>query len=213
MDPLTLGLVAAATLVVLGGGKKKGRKTYAKQEFKGDREEVRQWVYSQAKAYSKKYDVFPGLEDFLMGVGYRESRFTPTAQNGTERNSARGLFQMRPDSAFRSTNGLTHLRDKPELLLKKEMAMVAAIDYIARATERSKQEGIPIDYMAIRRWWALPKLLWDSDLESSRSQSIEANFPEDVGKGGGDPNVVDRMVTITNYPGIEETAKFFGVKL
>lgn len=212
MGALSITFIAG-TVILLAASKGKKRRTYAKKKFTGDREEIRQWVYNNAKAYSEEYGVFPGLEDFLMGVGYRESRFTPTAQNGTERNSARGLFQMRPDSAFRSTNGLTHLREKPELLLEKEWAMVTAIDYIARAAERSKQEGIPIDFMAVRRWWALPKLLWDKDLESSRSQSIQENFPDDVAKGGGDPDVLDKIVRIENYPGIEETAKFFGVKI
>ncbi len=155
----------------------------------------------------------PGLSDYLLGVAYGESRFTPTAQNGEERNSARGLFQMRPDTAFRKNNGLEHLRNKPEKLLDRKMAMVTAIDYIAAAGKRAQKEGVQIDWAAVRRWWVYPKLLTDFARTHDRSKKVDRVFPEHLGKAGANPGIFDKMANTHNYPGIKETAKFFGVKV
>jgi|GEM_PF-3950156 len=220
ISPATIAIGAAAAAVALSSKPKSGvRKTASRRKGSYDfgtksnpnREAARQFIIDASRYVSRRYETMSGLDAFLAGTAWKESRYNAFVQNGTSRNSARGLFQLRADSAFRSNNGLEHLRNQPDLLLDPVWNFVMAVDYAARGIERANQKGGDPDWLAIRRWWAYPHLVHDYDEQNSRSKSIGDNFPSDLRKAGFSPNDAFRAARYGNYPGVYPIGKTFGL--
>jgi hypothetical protein len=154
----------------------------------------------------------PGLTDFLLAVSYWESRFKSNAQAGDARNSARGLTQLRADSAFRESNNLTQYRSNPDLLLNPTWNLILAADYAARAAERGEQKGFGvIDWLAVRRWWRLPSLAWDANETKSDSARVRRNFEESLGKVGVSADFMYQPVHRGGWPGAITVLRDFGL--
>lgn len=215
-SPTTL-LIAAGAVAVATSKKSGSKKSSRKGGYgfgtksKPDREAVKRFIIDASRFVSGKYDTMAGLDDFLLGVAYGESRFNPFVQNGTSRNSARGLFQLRADSAFRNNNGLAKYRSRPDLLLNPYWNFVAAVDYAARGIQVANSKGGDPDWLAIRRWWAYPHLVHDYDESEARSRKVRDKFPSDLRKAGVSPNDAFKKARYGGYPGVYPIGKDFGL--
>jgi hypothetical protein len=210
MEPITLALLALGGLTVLGRGKSSSTRAGG-DVFKGDQESARQYIIQVGDYIQNRYGAMPGLTNFLLAVAYWESRFKSNAQAGTSRNSARGLTQLRADSAFRSSNNLVHLRNQPNLLLHPTWNLILAADYAARAAERAADQGRQIDWLAVRRWWRLPSLLLDFDESKSSSSSVREHLEESLSKVGVSPDFMYETVHRGGWPGAILVLKDFGL--
>lgn len=98
---------------------------------------------------------WPDLPDFLVAIAWTESRGNSQAQNGTSANSARGWFQLRPNSARVEDAGLT------AAALKDERSSVALITWYLHRLAKYAKPGQQIDLLALRRGMAYPFLVAD----------------------------------------------------
>jgi hypothetical protein len=211
MEPITLALIALGGLTVLGR-RSGGSIRAAGDVFHGDQEKARQYIISVGDYIQNQYGAMPGLTDFLLAVSYWESRFKSNAQAGNARNSARGLTQLRADSAFRDSNNLKQYRSNPDLLLNPTWNLILAADYAARAVERGEQKGYgAIDWLAVRRWWRKPSLAWDFNEDDSESRSVREHLEESLGKVGVSPDFMYQRVQRGGWPGAITVLRDFGL--
>lgn len=206
MDPITIALIALGALAIArtpGGSSPRADVI--------DRNLEARRIADRATFISNRFDTMPGLDTFLLAVAYTESRFNPSAQNGTGSNAARGWFQMRPQSAFRPNNGLEHLRHNPDLLKNRNWAVVTATDYAAQAAEKAIKQGWQPNWAAVRRYWAYPSLLDDWHNEKSRSKTNKRNFEKALDKIGVPRSFMMQPVRLGGYPNAIVVAKSFGL--
>lgn len=98
---------------------------------------------------------WPGFSDYLRAVAWTESRGDPRACAGAcGPNAARGPYGLRPDSARVSEFG------GPSLLYSWPWSTGLAAWYAARLRYYA-YSGQVIDWLALRRGWALPSLVAD----------------------------------------------------
>lgn len=119
---------------------------------------------------------WPGLADFLVVVAWGESRFNPNAANPEGgSNGARGWFQIRPRSGL---VGPLEGAD-PDLLFDKRIAVAVAADYAWRLHKyRGPRAMVGVDWGAIRRGWAYPRLVDDYEWSEPRSQAVRRRLEE-----------------------------------
>ena len=226
MDPVTIALLLGGAILLRPKkkGKRSGKVTYGRGMTHAERSAMLAEVRKMSYYVSNKYGMMPYLADYLTTIGYIESRFNPTSVNPEIKtnpaNAARGLFGMRPETAFgRRGSNLKHLVKKPNLLLNPKWAFVTAVDYALQADQRSIDEsGREADWAAVRRWWGRPKLVHDYDLSDSRSQASMRKFTngiEDVNREYG-VNINEDFIWMNvergGYPGIQSLMKDFGLK-
>jgi len=182
-------------------------------------------IRDMARWSSQKWGMMPHLDDYLTAVGYWESRFNETKVNpeyykssAGRKNAARGLFQMRPNSAFRRQNGLLPLLSRPNLLLDPRWAFVTAVDYIAQGNKRSwEKSGRAANWLAIRRWWRLPSLLHDYDESDPEAWAVHRKLLEAIEgvnrEYGQDINedFIYTSVDVGGYPGVQTIMPAFGL--
>lgn len=173
--------------------------------------------------YSGTFGSMPFLADYLVVIGFRESSFNPRAVNPQVKtdplNAARGLFGMRPETAFKSKNGLEHMRSTPNALLDPRWAFVTAVDHVWRACDTVyRRSGASTNYAAVRRYWGYPSLVHDFDLNDPRSvanlERLEkAIFDCNDAYGTNiDPDFIWRPIEgWQNYPGMDVLKQVYGL--
>jgi len=226
MEPITLALIALGGVAILGGKRKSSRGVHAggwAVKGKDDRAAMLNEIRSMSFHYSNEFGSMPLLADYLTVVGFRESNFNPSSVNKEiktdPQNAARGLFGMRPETAFKSKNGLESLRSHPNTLLNPRWAFVTAVDHVWRACHAvDRKSGASTNYVAVRRWWGVPNLVHDFDLSESKSQSSLAKLEKavfDCNKGYGtnvDPDFIWQSVQgWKNYPGMDVMKQVYGL--
>lgn len=112
-----------------------------------------------------------GIVDFLLAVAAGESAGNQTACAGLRGatlsdhcpgNNARGWFGMRPSSAY--AHEYKPLRDTaPDLIRSSAPWSVATAIWYAYRMRNYGRTGHTIDWLAVRRGWALPRLVADVD--------------------------------------------------
>lgn len=119
------------------------------------------------------------LPEFLLANAYTESRGNPMACAAPcGKNSARGLFQLRPTSGF--AGELAHLADEePGLLFDPRWNIALAAWYLYRLRNYG-YSGQEIDWLALRRGEALPRLVSDVDEEASVNKYEDGERSADV---------------------------------
>lgn len=226
MDPITLMLLSAASLFVLKsstGYSARGSSSGSATKGSESRRKNLNMIREMSFWYSNQYNSMPYLADYFTVIGYRESKFSPTAVNPEVKtnpaNAARGLFGMRPQSAFTDSNGLAHLAAKPNLLYDPRWAFVTAVDYAYRGCRVAHvDDNRTPDWAGIRRWWAIPSLIHDYDNSKSKSKEVISRLQKalkDCNEKYGttiDPNFIWKTVdNWDNYPGVGEMMKAFGL--
>lgn len=217
MDPITIALVAAAGLAVLGGGGK--RRVYSgyardpaweavthKHKWRQDSAD---YLGQLARYISYRWGMMPELDKFLTAVAKKESTFNPNASAGSSSNSARGLYGLRPDSAFGGE--LKPYAGKPNRLLDPRFATLAAVDYIFRAVRTARNKGVEPDWLAMRRWWAYPHLVTDVDEYKDHSPVVRERFSKMLTDVHLSPDFMYHRVAMDNYPGTIVIGKDLGV--
>lgn len=225
MDPITLAFIALGGFAFLGGKRsgsavrQGGNATMGNAERGAMLNEIR----SMSHHYSNKFGSMPLLADYLTVIGFRESNFNPASTNPgvktNPENAARGLFGMRPRTAFKTKNGLEHLLPYPNTLLNPRWAFVTAVDHVWRACDAmDRKSGASADYAAVRRWWGTPHLVHDRDISDSRSKSSLAKLEKaitDCNNGYGtniDPDFIWRPIQgWRNYPGMDVMRQVYGL--
>lgn len=225
VEPITLALAAAASLFLLKG-KSGGSSSGARDKFKAtshqDRLKYLEEVRSMSQWYSNRYGSMPDLADFLTIVGFIESRFNPAAANpeisSNPSNAARGLFGFRPNTAFRSKNGLESLRSSPNLLYNPRWSFVCAVFHVYDADRTASRKGYQADWVAVRRWWGYPSKLDDFDMVEEFSQNSLRKFDTAVFECNNiygtnvDPDFMWNSVRSGGFPGMEVLLKDFGLR-
>jgi len=114
---------------------------------------------------------WPNLGNFLAAVSYTESRGNHNAGSSADNNDARGWFGLRPSSAKTVAYGFAD----PNILKSKKHAVAFAADYAVRLRNHASP-GQVVDWLAIRRGWALPELVADTDESEKRSREVHQRF-------------------------------------
>lgn len=99
-----------------------------------------------------------GFGNFLVATAWTESKGNPNACAAPcSENSARGWFQNRPVSArvWDFTGG------GPHVLFSEPWAVALAAWYAVRTAMKNRDPGQVVDWLAMRRGWALPRLVDD----------------------------------------------------
>lgn len=236
MEPVTLALLALGGYAIVGGKRtprSRGVKTsgWAVKGQEG-RVAVLNEIRGMAFHYSNEFGSMPLLADFLTVTGFRESNFNPAAANpeikNNPMNAARGLFGMRPETAFKSSNGLRFMRAHPNALLNPRWSFVCAVHHAWQACDKVfSTYGVGTNYAAVRRWWGWPVsktadgtlLVADFDISDSRSQASLEKLEKaihDCNRGYGttmDPDFI--WATIQgwqNYPGMGVMLQVYGLE-
>lgn len=158
-----------------------------------------------------------GLGDFLVAVAWTESRGNSNICNTDEsgycaKNSARGWFQGRPKSFL--VKQFEFLKDaNPDIILDERWAVVLAAWYAYRL-RGFRFAGQVIDWLAIRRGWALPSRVKDVDEEHQRSVETRERFEAGVYKAGLDENFMYEPAFPKGFdwPGIEGLLEAVGIE-
>jgi len=231
MDPITLAAIALGSALFLGG-KKKGGGGGGSSVHKGgwgvkgseDRVYWLNEIRTMSNWYTNTFGSMPYLADYLTVVGYIEANFNPSALNPEYKtnpaNAARGLFGMRPETAFQTKYGTQFMSPYPNALMNPKWAFVMAVHHIYWACTRvhDMQSGV-VDWAAIRRWWGVPLRVHDFNFEHSYSKGNLDRFEDKLHKCNSaygtniDPDFV--WVKISgwqNYPGLEVMIKSFGLQ-
>lgn len=115
-----------------------------------------------------------GLTDFLIAVAWGESRGNQYACAGVSRatlddacsgNKARGWFQNRPSSAYADEYAFL-VDDDPDLIRRDARYAVAFFVWYVYRLRNYAKKGQTVDWLAIRRGGALPRLVKDVDEEA-----------------------------------------------
>lgn len=154
-----------------------------------------------------------GLSEFLVAVALWESRGDSDVcnmQGGSCRpNNARGWFQLRPQSALGKSP--IKLADKPDILFNEPWAVAMAAWYAYRLRTWGKS-GVPVNWLAIRRGWALPSLVKDVNETKARSKVVRQNLELTFGSLGipesfmYEPAIPPGFV----WPGVEQVLEIVG---
>lgn len=135
---------------------------------------------------------WPGLGDYLAAVAYWESSHRdgePSnacaceswhTQGVCKPNAARGLFQIRPNTA-----DVPGTVEDPERLYEPEFSVAVAAWLIWRL-QHNRLPNRAADWLAIKRGWKLPSLVADEWEEDPRSIKVRENFKRAL-QGAGVP--------------------------
>jgi len=227
MEPVTLALLALGGYALIGGKRSSSRGVRASSGWavKGreDRVAMLNEIRGMSFHYSNEFGSMPLLADYLTVIGFRESNFNPAAANPEIKknpmNAARGLFGMRPETVFKKSNGLSHMRAHPNALLNPRWSFVCAVHHTWQACDTvARKLGVGTNYAAVRRWWGLPSKVTDFDLDDDFSRASLAKLEKavtDVNRGYGtniDPDFI--WATIQgwqNYPGMDVMLQVYGL--
>jgi hypothetical protein len=110
---------------------------------------------------------WPNLGNYLAAISYVESRGNNEAGSSGNNNKARGWFGLRPETAKTEHYGYAD----PNILKDKVTSVVLAAD-LADRLKPFASPGQYIDWLAIRRGWAYPKLVKDVD-NSERPELVD----------------------------------------
>lgn len=170
----TRGLFALAalglTVAVVATPKKKGTSSKKKEKETYNPDYPSNWDARADLIWELALNVvdvtgWNELPEFLLANAYTESRGNPMACAAPcGKNSARGLLQLRPTSGF--AGDLAYLADEePDLLFDPRWNVALAAWYLYRLRNYGYQ-GQDIDWLALRRGEALPRLVSDVEEEA-----------------------------------------------
>ncbi len=149
----------------------------------------------------------PGLGAFLDQQAYGESRFNHRAVNKTDKgkpNAARGVFQIRPKSAFRGQAGKNVVAN-PQALFDMRVQIAAILRYIDSMKNYHGGHGRDrIDWLAVKRGMGYPSHVSDFDEVKERSKKVRARMQNYLGKTGHPQSIMTKRVFGPGYtwPGI-----------
>jgi hypothetical protein len=173
------------------------------------KDQSRSLAKSFAQTLSNRYGV-SGLPTFLDAVGYWESRWNPCV-SGDSGGVSKGLYQMRADTVFRTSNGLTDLRPQwPTLSKDGKLSVILAADYAMRGGTRMVQEGDTPYWLAIRRWWKYPGILRDHDESNSASPGVRDRFLKALAAVGASSSFAQQSFNPSNWPGAKQVMREYG---
>lgn len=226
MEPVTLALLALGGFAILGGGKRSSsRGVSGGWTIKGkeDRVAMLHEIRNMSFHYTNEFGSMPLLADFLTVTAFRESNFNPASANpeikSNPANAARGLFGMRPETVFKDSNGLKHMRSQPNALLNPRWSFVCAVYHAWDCCDTLARKDLPPNFAAIRRWWGWPHLADDYDLSDERSRASLEKLEKaitDCNRGYGtdiDPDFIWRTIQgWENYPGMDVMLNVYGLR-
>jgi hypothetical protein len=171
-----------------------------------------QRVYDYAKHVEDLGIWTPGFAEFAVATSYIESRHNPNAMNKSSafENAARGLYQLRPKSAFNWRNGLEHLQSQQDLLFDPAWATATAADYARRLATYYASEGQTVTWGDLRRGWKYPKLTasqYRTQEPANRKQFLDA-----IEKTTQRPELVDEPAMLGNWPGVLDLQEYLAAQ-
>jgi hypothetical protein len=168
---LGIGLLGLASMGK-SGGRRKSKSTPSPSSY--DPDYPADWDARADRVWDLAWDISDvtgwgdGLPLFMLATAYTESRGNPIACAAPcGSNSARGLFQVRPKSGFYGDYAYL-ATDDPNLLFDPAWNAAMAAWYLYRLRKYA-YDGQVIDWLALRRGMALPRLVADDEEEASVS--------------------------------------------
>ncbi len=211
MEPATLALLALGGATLMSGTRKVNKPD---RDFFGedpDRDAVASYIADSARYVSSKYNTMKPLWKFMLATAWRESRFNPNAKVGDKQNSARGLFQLKPNSVFTEKNGLIDLRYRPEILFDPVWNFVMAVDYAARGIIKANNAGQNPDVLAIRRYWRYPRNVTDIHNSDPDSRLTLSRLKPSLDAVGLSRSTMQEKMALGGYPGLYQIGKDFNL--
>jgi hypothetical protein len=146
----------------------------------------------------------PGFAEFAVTTSQIESGHTPNAMNkgSAFENAARGLYQIRPESAFSWRNGLEHLQNQQELLFDPAWSTAIAADYAKRLVDVYAKPGQTVTWADLRRGWKYPKLV-SSDYRATETANRN-QFLAAIDKTTQRRSLADEPAMLGDWPGVLE---------
>lgn len=235
MNPYVLaGIGVGAALLLLGGSSRTDltldfggseresgqfRSDWPSSMSRSDRRAMLDEIRSMVAHVESQFGPMPGLADFLVATAFRESNFNPHVQAENTSNSARGLYQMRPNTVFKDRWGTGNLSDAT-LLFDPVVSTAFAIAHVYDGDNASQQRGsqVSADWGDIRRWWGLPSRVHDHDLDREWSRISLDRFQKAIidvnsayGQSISSQDFLFENVDERNYPGFQAIADALGV--
>lgn len=154
----------------------------------------------------------PGFAEFATAVAWTESRHNPGAMNKSSppENAARGLYQLRPKSAFNWRNGLEDLQDDQELLFDPSWATATAADYARRLSTYYADEGQRLTWADLRRGWKYPKLT-AAQYRGTEPGNLN-QFLTAIENTTQRPALADEEARLGQWPGVVELRDYLAQK-
>ena len=212
MEPVTLALLALGGATLMSGTRVKVGKP--DRDFFGedpDRDAVASYIADSARYVSSRYNTMTPLWKFMLATAWRESRFNPYSKAGNKQNSARGLFQLRPNSVFTESNGLISMRGQPDILLDPVWNFVMAVDYAARGIIKANNAGQNPDVLAIRRYWSYPRNVTDVYNKDADSRITLSRLGPSLDAVGLSRSTMQEKMALGGYPGLYQIGKDFNL--
>lgn len=147
----------------------------------------------------------PGLPTMLAAVGYTESRYKTSLVNDS---GMMGIYQEHPDSMR-----LEDVHASKRVLLDPRWATALIAWYYKRLQPYAKP-GQVIDWLALRRGSAYPKLVADTDESEARSVEVRHRFEDGLDATGTARSFMYQPAFPSDYhwPGIEPVLAAVGVR-
>lgn len=197
----------------------------AMRELRGDA--ARDRLRGMASSLERRYDI-DGLADFLDAVAATETGRTYAAKvhgDLTSQYPSIGLFQMKEMSAYKSSDGLKHIRYTPlgmQMLETPDTAVILATNHAVQAIEwanRYGDEKSPCgagkrgDWLAVRRFWKYPSRVYDWCESNEGSAGTRRRLEKALDFTGMPHSFMYQTPDVSGWPGVKQVFADYGIPL
>lgn len=143
------------------------------------------------------------LVNFLVVVGWTEARWSWKAGSSARNNKARGMFGLRPKSAWDQTN-LGNINDAQIAALKDpEWGIALALDYLSRLYPYL-DAGQEMTALRARCGWAFPSMTDDKPSCIPDRPELWDRMRKAIAMVGLPESFATRKLELNNWPGVSE---------
>lgn len=174
-----------------------------------DREAAKQEIWTLASKLADELG-WPGLPQFMIAQAWAESRYKRNARNPEDSaNAARGVFQIRPKSAWFGADD--PIEANPDLLYNLPTSVAMNAWYLHRLHKYGPDAQI--DWLAERRGTAFPSLVDDFAETKQRSIDVRRRLKKALRAVGLPESFMYHGAFPHDFPGIERVMEIVGADI